>query len=64
MGWSGIIFVSVIGVGGFVGRPVWFSRSLCMVDLLVFCLLVFMLMARERRFGILYIISFETLSKI
>ena len=38
--------------------------SLCMIDLSVFCLLVFMSMVRERRFGILCIIPFEILSNI
>jgi hypothetical protein len=35
MGWSGIIFVSGIVVGGFVGGPVW-SQSLRMIDLTIF----------------------------
>jgi len=26
MEWSGIIFVSDIGVGGFIGKPAWFQE--------------------------------------
>jgi len=42
MGWSGLIFVSVIGVVGFVGRFVWFQVCVWLVCRF-FCLLVFML---------------------
>jgi len=36
MGWSVIIFVRGIGVGGFVGRLVWFRVVCVMIDLTIF----------------------------